>query len=125
VKHWNLTIVGLALGVFLLGTSALTQQAPSDQSRDASTADSADHGYINDGSVHKLIIGSEEVAVYNDLANRGAIIDEIDYGSFKVVRVNEMAAGGRARDRGLFSAGCGFRAERRLPRRPGHRRFRY
>src|SRR6185295_14619701 len=92
----NLTIVGLALGVFLLGTSALTQQAPNNQSRDASTADSGDHGYINDGVVHKLIIGSEEVAVYNDLANRGAIIDEIDYGSFKVVRVNEMAAGGRA-----------------------------
>lgn len=96
MKHWNLTIVGLALGVFLLGTSALTQQAPSDQRRDASTGDSADRGYINDGSVHKLMIGSEEVAVYNDLANRGAIIDEIDYGSFKVVRVNEMAAGGRA-----------------------------
>ncbi len=50
---------------------------------------------MNSGSVHKLMIGSDDAAVYNELASRGAILDEIDYGSFKLIRVNEQAAGGR------------------------------
>ena len=53
----------------------------------------ADRGYINNGSVHKLIIGNDDTSAYNELASRGAIVDEIDYGSFKLIRVSEQAAG--------------------------------
>ena len=61
----------------------------------ASAIDATNRGYVNSGPVHKLIIGGAELEVYNELASRGAIVDELDYGSFKMVRVNEQALGGR------------------------------
>jgi len=95
VKHWSLITIGLVLAVFLFGTSALTQQERGDQDITIQSVEHAERGYINNGSVHKLMIGSEDIAVYNELASRGAIVGEIDYGSFKLIRVNEQAAGGR------------------------------
>ena len=95
MKHWSLTTIGLVLAVFLFGTSALTQQERGDQDTTIQLVEPADRGYINSSSVHKLMIRSEDAAVYNDLAGRGAIVDEIDYGSFKLVRVSEQAMGGR------------------------------
>ena len=50
---------------------------------------------MNSHAVHKLLIGTEDFAVYNDLVSRGAVVGEIDYGSFKLVQVNEQAIGGR------------------------------
>lgn len=95
MKHWSLTTIGLVLAVFLFGTSALTQQEAGDQDRTISTVETPQRSFINNGSVHKLLIGSEDIAVYNELARKGAIVDEIDYGSFKLVRVDEQALGGR------------------------------
>lgn len=93
MKHWSLTTIGLVLAMFLFGTSALTQQDQNDNS--IQSVERADRGYMNSGSVHKLIIGSDDAVAYNELASRGAILDEIDYGSFKLIRVSEDAAGGR------------------------------
>jgi hypothetical protein len=52
-------------------------------------------GYINDSSRHKLIISNDDIATYNALLSQNAVIKEIDYGSFKMVVVEESAAGGR------------------------------
>lgn len=95
MKHRSFVIIGLVLAVFLFGTSALTQQERGDQDRSVQSAEPTDRGFMNNRSVHKLLIGSEDIAVYNDLASRGAIVSEIDYGSFKLVRVSEQAIGGR------------------------------
>jgi hypothetical protein len=99
MKRWSFITISLVLAVFVFGTNALTQQEIGSQDLSIQRAE-ADRGYINNGSVHKLIIGNDDTSAYNELASRGAIIDEIDYGSFKLIRVNEQAAGGR----GSFSA---------------------
>jgi hypothetical protein len=51
--------------------------------------------YLNQTRLHKLMISNEEAAIYNQLAQAGAIRDEFDYGSFKLVIVDEQAIGGR------------------------------
>src|SRR5204862_4045915 len=51
--------------------------------------------YINQTSRHKLMIGAGEVQVYGELQGKNAIVDEINYGSFKVLVVDELAVGGR------------------------------
>jgi hypothetical protein len=52
--------------------------------------------YLNQSKTHKLIITKEDAALYDDLAQRNAIRDEIDYDSFKLVIVDEaFVAGGR------------------------------
>ncbi|MBO0797685.1 MAG: S8 family serine peptidase [Blastocatellia bacterium] len=49
---------------------------------------------LNQGSIHKLIISKDEAALYNELAQRNAIRKEINYDSFKLVFVDQDAAGG-------------------------------
>lgn len=95
MRHWSFVITGLVLAVFLFGTSALTQQDQGNQDQSAQSTEPAERGYINNRQVHKLLIGTEDFAVYNELARRGAIVGEIDYGSFKLVQVSEQAMGGR------------------------------
>jgi len=52
--------------------------------------------HLSQSTSHKLIINKEDTALYNELAQRNAIRDEIDYGGFKLVIVNEaFVAGGR------------------------------
>lgn len=51
--------------------------------------------YLSPGARHKMILRSEDAAVYNEMARRGAIRKEFNYGSFKVVEVEEQPAGGR------------------------------
>ncbi|HKQ72361.1 MAG TPA: S8 family serine peptidase [Blastocatellia bacterium] len=57
--------------------------------------DALPQSYLNQNRLHKMIINSEEADVYDQLAQQNAIRDEIDYGSFKLVVVDEEAAGGR------------------------------
>ncbi|MGE0884113.1 MAG: S8 family serine peptidase [Blastocatellales bacterium] len=55
--------------------------------------------YLNQNRLHKLIINNDEPSqlnVYNDLAGRGAIREEIDYGAFRLVVIDQEAIGGRA-----------------------------
>jgi hypothetical protein len=61
--------------------------------------DSLPQTYFNQTRFHKLIINSrnvEDAAVYNQLAQAGAIRTEVDYGSFRLVVVDEQAVGGPA-----------------------------
>jgi hypothetical protein len=50
---------------------------------------------FNQNSTHKLILTENDAAVYNELAAKNAIREEIDYDSFKLVIVDETLAGGR------------------------------
>jgi hypothetical protein len=52
--------------------------------------------HLNQNRLHKLIVTGKDDAAYDELTRRGAIRGEIDYGSFKLVVVDEDAAGGRA-----------------------------
>jgi hypothetical protein len=52
--------------------------------------------YLNQNRLHKLIINKEDAATYNRLAQRNAIRSEVNYGSFRLVVVDEEAVGGRA-----------------------------
>ncbi|HKQ78996.1 MAG TPA: S8 family serine peptidase [Blastocatellia bacterium] len=51
--------------------------------------------HLNQNRLHKLIINSEDAAVYAELAQRNAIRSEFDYGSFMLVVVDERDVGGR------------------------------
>jgi Subtilase family/Viral BACON domain len=52
--------------------------------------------YLNPNRLHKLIISDKEGGIYDRLARANAIRNEIDYGSYKLVVVDEEAVGGRA-----------------------------
>jgi Subtilase family len=52
--------------------------------------------YLNQNRLHKLIINDKEGDIYEQLAKADAIRNEIDYGSYKLVVVDEDAVGGRA-----------------------------
>src|SRR5215470_1739608 len=62
----------------------------------ASEPDSLPQNHLNQNRLHKLIISREESAVYDQLAQQNAIRNVINYGSFKLVEVDEIAVGGRA-----------------------------
>jgi hypothetical protein len=73
-----------------LNTSDITQEPP--------PADVLPQKHLNQNRLHKLIIrsdDSEDAAAYNELAQRNAIRREFDYGSFKLLVVDQEAAGGR------------------------------
>ncbi|MEP7342323.1 MAG: S8 family serine peptidase, partial [Acidobacteriota bacterium] len=60
--------------------------------------------YLNQNRLHKLIINSNETGqmdVYDGLAQQGAIRDEVNYGSFRLIVVDEQAVGGREAVRAL------------------------
>jgi hypothetical protein len=70
-----------------------------DSPQSALPADVLPQSYLNQNRLHKLIIksdDSQDTAVYAELAQRNAIRNEFDYGSFKLVVVAEEAVGGRA-----------------------------
>jgi hypothetical protein len=94
MKHSTIFMIGLVLAVFLLGTSAMMQQ---DQTTQASPAlDQTQESYISDSLHHKLIIDARDEATYSALRDKGAIVGEINYGSFKMLIVNQQPLGGRA-----------------------------
>jgi Subtilase family/Viral BACON domain len=66
-----------------------------DLSQRAPVPDALPQSHLNQNRLHKMIINSEESAVYDQLTRQNAIRDEIDYGSFKLVVVDEEAVGGR------------------------------
>ena len=98
-----LFLISLIFVVFLAGATATMQQqnkgllvADEPRSEQASPVlDARSQEYIHSGSRHKLILDADEKAVYAELLGRNAIIDEVDYGSFKLVMIDERALGGR------------------------------
>jgi hypothetical protein len=67
------------------GASDLTQAPP--------PADILPQKYLNQNRLHKLILNDADAAAYDELAQQNAIVSEIDYGSFKVVVVDEGILG--------------------------------
>lgn len=81
----------------IIGGSQATLQTDSKEGQRDEKSPVTNNPQINfgKGTLHKLFINSEDVAIYNDLISRNAVRDEIDYGSFKMVIVDETAMGGR------------------------------
>jgi hypothetical protein len=102
MKHSTLTVIVLVLALFMFGTSALMQQENNNDlseggrnPRTSSQFDALPQSFINDSTYHKLMLSDQDRAVYDSLAARSAIVEEFDYGSFRVVVVDEKALGGR------------------------------
>jgi len=94
MKHLTVFVMGLALAIFLLGANARMQQDTANLLRDGQqTATPNRDAYISDNSWHKLIIDANDQATYNQLRSQGAIISEINYGSFSLAVVNEQEIG--------------------------------
>src|ERR1044071_6939044 len=99
MKHSTVFGIGLVLAVFLLSTSAMMQQDTANQLQDNSqiaTLNAIQGAYISNNTWHKLILRAEDQATYNELIAKDAILNEINYGSFRMVVVKEEALGGRA-----------------------------
>src|SRR6185503_16695521 len=71
----------------------LPEQGSGEQS--APVVDSMPQTYLGSGRYHKMIIGKEDEATYALLQSRGAIVQEINYGSFKLIGIDENVLGGR------------------------------
>jgi len=105
----------MAIAVFLASTVALMQEPSRPQlgGRDGLTQNieipnALPQSHFNQNSIHKLIINEDDtahLAVYNELVRLNAIRKEIDYGSFKLVVVDQGAAGGRAALQSMKVAG--------------------
>lgn len=63
--------------------------------------DALPQGHIGTGRLHKIFISADKKDVYDSLLNRGVIVKEVDYGSFKMLIVNEDLGIGRAELGGL------------------------
>ncbi|HEX8184189.1 MAG TPA: S8 family serine peptidase, partial [Blastocatellia bacterium] len=97
MKHSTIFMIGLVLAVFLLGTSALMQQDVASEIRQPGPVlDVTQESYVSDGTHHKLIVAAEDEATYAALRDKGAIVEEVNYGSFKMLIVNQQPLGGRA-----------------------------
>jgi hypothetical protein len=97
MKHSTIFMIGFVLALSLLGTSAMMQQDLNTEARQTSPAlDQMQQSYISEGAHHKLILTAEDETTYAALRDKGAIVEEINYGSFKMVVVNQQSLGGRA-----------------------------
>jgi hypothetical protein len=102
MKHSTIFMTGVVIIVFLLGTSAMMQQDNRSEARRIGPApDDTQQSYISDGPLHKLIVDARDEATYSALRDKGAIVDEIDYGSFKMLVVNQQQLGAAAELRAL------------------------
>jgi hypothetical protein len=94
MKHSTIFMIGLVLAVFLLGTSAMMQQDSGSGTGPA--LEQIQQSYISDSLNHKIILDAHDNATYSELRDKGAIVEEINYGSFKMLVVNQQSLGGRA-----------------------------
>jgi len=88
------TLIGGTVTFFRSGTSQTVAAAETEISSPTSK-----------GTLHKMFIRSEDQDVYETLRSRNAVLDEVDYGSFKMVVADEINAGGRD---ALLSTGVEF-----------------
>ncbi|HXG91457.1 MAG TPA: S8 family serine peptidase [Blastocatellia bacterium] len=97
MKRYTTLVIGLVLAVFLLGTSAFMQDAAQgDNQRINPVLEAPPESYINDGTQHKMFLDASDAQTYAALKEKNAVIGEIDYGSFRLVVVDEQALGGRS-----------------------------
>jgi subtilase family protein/BACON domain-containing protein len=64
------------------------------QTNNSETPSALPESQLNQSTTHKLIITKDDAALYQELAQRNAIRSEIDYDSFKLLIVDQEAAGG-------------------------------
>jgi Subtilase family/Viral BACON domain len=95
MKHSTIFMIGLVLAVFLLSTSAMMQQ-DSQATQMSPALDQAQPVYVSNGMHHKIILDAKDEENYSALRDKGAIVEEINYGSFKMLIVNQQSFGGRA-----------------------------
>jgi hypothetical protein len=93
------------------GAGKQLQQEIGEQNGSAPEIQALPQTYINSTSRHKLILSDADIEVYNNLLSKNAVVDVIDYGSFKLVTVDEEAVGGRAE---LMALPIGVRDEQDL-----------
>lgn len=98
----SLLILVAAIG----GTVAFLRSA--DSSTSVAAAETEINSPTGRDTLHKMFIRSEEQPVYEALRGRNAVIDEVDYGSFKMIIADEINAGGRD---ALLSSGITFQDE--------------
>ena len=106
MKRWTLFTALVAAAVLFAGTAAIFQ-AHTQESRRRQFGDGAERpqrvsqdeslppSYLNNQQTHKLLLRDGDAEVYRQLAARNAIREEYNYGSFRLVIVDEAAAGGR------------------------------
>src|SRR5262249_46133072 len=82
--------------VFMQGGSKSRSVAPSAPRQQSAKSIELPKSHLNKNRLHKLIITDTDKAVYDQLLKAKAIRNEIGYGSYKLVVVDEVAAGGRA-----------------------------
>src|SRR6185295_10584665 len=78
---------------FLTASAMMQQDIQPESAKPVAIPDA----YISDQTLHKVILGADEQETYNTLREQGAIRNEINYGSFRMVVVDEQAMGGRER----------------------------
>ncbi|MGH9898993.1 MAG: hypothetical protein ACRD4L_09110, partial [Pyrinomonadaceae bacterium] len=98
MKNWKILTGVLALTVFLGGTTALMQQSKgllsekTDQQKNQEQNDAVQQKVMSNGTRHKLTLITTDpgdMDVYAELKEEHAILKDIDYGSFRVVIVDE------------------------------------
>ncbi|HEU4387597.1 MAG TPA: S8 family serine peptidase, partial [Blastocatellia bacterium] len=97
MRHSKLFLISLVLVGLLGSTSAMIQQRSrqlSEEGQDTGVA-ARERTYFSEGSRHKLMLGPGDQSTYSELLSKNAVIDEINYGSFRMVLVDEDAIGGR------------------------------
>jgi Subtilase family/Viral BACON domain len=102
MKRLVIYLVLMTLTVSLSGVSALMQERlrpqlgnRDDLSQAISSPEALPQGYLSQSRFHKVIIDHQDTAIYQELARLSAIREQIDYGSFKLLVVDEEALGGR------------------------------
>lgn len=96
MKRTILFLSVLVVAAVIGGSHAMLQTDSKEQTGDKSPiTNNEPQTNFGRGTLHKVFINTEDTAVYNDLMSRNAIRHEIDYGSFKVIVVDEQPLGGR------------------------------
>lgn len=103
MRLWTLLVTWMFCILFLVTATAFLQPSLRPQLGQRSEPpqrnlppDALPQSYLNQNRLHKLFINAEDADAYNQLAQTGAIRAEVNYGSFKLVIVDEEAIGGRA-----------------------------
>jgi subtilase family protein len=102
MKRLLIFLVLVVVTIFLAGITAFMQGRfpprfvnSNDLSRRASSPEALPQGHLNQSRFHKVIIDHHSAGSYQELVRLKGIQNEIDYGSFKLVVIDEEALGGR------------------------------
>ncbi|HKX27846.1 MAG TPA: hypothetical protein VJ302_09155, partial [Blastocatellia bacterium] len=101
-------VVLLALAVFGATASALMKEDLRPQlsrghgpAPKPSSTEVLPQAYLNQSRFHKMIVSQREAAVYRELKRLKAVREEVNYGDFKLLIVDEGMLGGRESVRAL------------------------